>query len=236
MENPYDRTINCVQLLYQDVKRPLRVALMLDVSASQQTTTTEGDTRWSYVTKAVQQFPKYLEDSANITLTCFGDGLYEWGGAGQNCASGLTWPVGTLGDIRGDMYDYFEEEMLKTDDAYFYEAFNATYQMIYNEMMDDEDGDNKYVMVVITHPDNREGGSDEEVQEMEDGETSLLHLVGMALEPDDTVPVYAIHYFGHPDYQTSATLEAIADRTNGAYVEVREDEIESALKDLMYYF
>jgi len=234
--NPDDRTINCVQRLYQDVKRPLRIALMLDVSTYQSETTSDGDTRWSFVKKAVQQLPTYLEDDVNITLTCFAESMYEWGGAGQNCASGESWPDGTLETNRGEVYDYFANEMLKTENAYFYEAFNTTYQMVYNEMVNDEDGLYKYVMLVITHPDAREDGTDEEVEEQLEAEASLLHLVGMALEPEDTVPVYALHYFGLPSQVTSQTLEAIADRTNGAYAEVRDDGIKSALKDFLYYF
>merc|ERR1719333_84641 len=141
----------------------------------------------------------------------------------MNCASGVDWPKGYLSESRGEMHDYFEEEMLKTDDAYFYEAFNRTYEMAYNGMMDDDE-DMRWAIMVITHPDVREGGSAAEIEDMEDAEASLLHMVGMALEPDDTVPVYAIHYFGHPNYVTTSTLTALADRTNGAYVSVSETE------------
>ncbi len=235
MENPTDRTMSCVQELYGKVKRPLRLSILLDVSTFMSITLQGGNVRWKYVSQALEQLPEYLEDSANVTLTCFAQQLYERGGAGINCASEGPWPAGLMGDARGDIMEYWGYSMLKTDDAEFYEAFNDTYRMVYNEMVDDVDNEFKHVMLVITHPDNREG-DDETLADLLSMEEELLELVGMALNPGDNVPVFSLHYYGDPSHVTSDTLEQIADRTNGEYSLAKADTLADSLKEMMYYF
>lgn len=225
----------CVQELYGKVKRPLRLSIMLDVSEDMQETLQSGETRWNAVSEAMEQIPEYMEDSANVTLTCFATLLYERGGAGVNCASEGEWPSGLMGDAREEIMEYWGYSMLKTDKAQFYEAFNDTYKMVYNEMVNDVDNEWKHVMLVITHPDNRED-DDDELQGLLDMEDELLDLVGMALDPSDTVPVFSLHYYGNPSQVTSDTLELIADRTNGEYSLAKSDSLADALKEMMYFF
>ena len=227
--------MKCVQQLYQEVKRPLRLSVMLDVSESMRTSLGD-DTRWIFVKEAMKQFPEYMEDSANITLTCFADEVYERGGAGVNCASEGSWPSGLMGEAREDIMAYWEYSMLKSYNAFVFEALNQTYQMAYNEMVNDVDGLYKHVLLVITHPDVREGAKGEELDELYDLEDSLLDLVGMALDPDDTVPIYALHFHGHPDYVTADTLSLLADRTNGEYILSKSETIMEDLKEMMYFF
>lgn len=235
LTNPTDRTLNCVQQLYQEVKRPMKLRILLDVSGEMSESLGE-ETRWTSLVPALLQIPTYLEDSANVSLTCFADQLYERGGAGQQCWSGSAFPDGLLEDGRDDMYDYFDEgELLKSDDdCAFFEAFNATYQEFYAQMAADTESVYKYVMMVIFTRDYRDvaGGYETDLETMQE---ELLDLVGLALEPGDTVPIFALAYYSHPNDYAWETVEMMADRTNGEFINALSDDVKTELKELLYY-
>jgi len=229
---PSVKTQTCVRLLYQDVKRPLKLTLLLDVSETMQDSTEDEDyTRWERIPPALRQLTAHLEDSANITVQTFSESLHS----PSIAATEGPMPVGILEDVREELSEYWDYGMIKADEeTYFFEAFNETYFSLVEEMETDTEGW-KYAIMVLTHPDVRDSGGKDDVKEIEELEKSLLDEVGVITDPENNVPVYALMYYGDTDDVTYDTLRNLADRTNGEFVAVTGTTLKSKFKDLMYF-
>merc|ERR1712087_434054 len=64
-------TAECMLRQFQELKRPLSLTVLLDLSASMQQSLSLSTTRWQAISRALPQISMYLEDSAEINFRCF---------------------------------------------------------------------------------------------------------------------------------------------------------------------
>lgn len=223
LEFPDADTVTDLQEKWLDLKVPVYLRLLLEVSSEMQETTTGTDTIWLDAIRGLAYFARYMEDDAYYTASCFASQMYD-------CSASEAWPNGTLADDRDKIIEIVESKMTVTNgdgEVALYNAINTTLtEMKYLKEYEFED-DYNFVLIIISSPNSVSSTVSLTSEE-------LLEIVGVNYEQDD-IHIYPIYFSSDDTDETKRVLEDIAVRTNGVYSSTTT-EMPATLKAIGWYF
>merc|ERR1712154_701198 len=219
---PNTHTLFCMMEKFGDLKRDLRLEILLDVSSNMQSIVEDAVTRWFQVSEALPLLARNLADSTKITTTCFNQNTLE----GPGCSSAL-YPNGTLLNTREALIDNFDSTAPKVgrDEVHLFESLLETYEKVKDSQA--AEPSHRYVILVLSEDDNAEDGRDRSLE--------LLNAVGLSYDPNQ-VRIYPILYHGENDDLTFNTLQALASSTNGQFSTATAENLIDVLTEFTYYW
>eukprot|EP00485_Elphidium_margaritaceum_P001536 CAMPEP_0202687118 /NCGR_PEP_ID=MMETSP1385-20130828/2819_1 /ASSEMBLY_ACC=CAM_ASM_000861 /TAXON_ID=933848 /ORGANISM="Elphidium margaritaceum" /LENGTH=632 /DNA_ID=CAMNT_0049341843 /DNA_START=49 /DNA_END=1947 /DNA_ORIENTATION=+ len=218
---PTVETARCMQVKYQQLKKKLRLTILLDASSNLLKDIGDSKTRWSGIVESLYILPEILADSTQLSLSCFQRALKH--GCGIN-----TFPQGgTLAEDRATFKTIMSEQIATRpeEDIWLFWALNATYADV--ESRKEQDPGWRDVILVVSEDDNH----DDRWQQAD----ALIEDIGVKYgTPTEEIHVWSILYYGDTEGITASTLKSLADRTNGQYATSTADSLKQQLIEFAY--
>lgn len=212
---------------WQNLKQPVYLQLLLDVSNGMNDRISGTQTIWSGAIQGLEYFAEVLESTAVYTGNCFSETIVSCGGV-------ETWPNGTLETSREDISEFVEDKLVispKSTRA-VWKNINTTLSELRdlktaNDLSSAPGTNFNYVMIIITGDNNYDQGITED---------ELLDVIGINFEPDD-IKIFPILYWSEEGEggTTERVLTDIATRTNGEFFRTTS-AVEDILIEIGYYF